>query len=141
MKRLICLFTGILIICSLCACQQATGTSSEAPDQQAIMEEATEYFSQMLDGDFDTFFNALPQGVKSKTSAQGIQETWAEQTDKLGGLPEEASPDVSCYEVEHSDQIRVEFVIPCEKGDFKVFINYSSDGSLYNYVVWKNEEK
>ena len=48
---------------------------------------------------------------------------------------------MSCYEVEHSDQIRVEFVIPCEKGDFKVFINYSSDGSLYNYIIWKNEEK
>ena len=46
---------------------------------------------------------------------------------------------VSWYVPEHSDQIRVEFVIPCEKGDFKVFINYSPDGSLYNYVIWKNE--
>ena len=121
MKRLISLFLCVLFTFSLCACQQAAPSSSEAPDQQAITEEATEYFNQMMDGDFETFFNALPQGVQ------------------LGGLPEDASPEVSCYVPEHSDQIRVEFVIPCEKGDFKVFINYSPDGSLYNYVIWKNE--
>ena len=111
------------------------------PDQQAITEEATEYFNQMMDGDFETFFNALPQGVQDNTSAEAIQETWEEEADKLGGLPEDASPEVSCYVPEHSDQIRVEFVIPCEKGDFKVFINYSPDGSLYNYVIWKNESE
>ena len=37
----------------------------QAPDQQAITEEATEYFNQMMDGDFETFFNALPQGVQA----------------------------------------------------------------------------
>ena len=93
----------------------------------------------MMDGDFETFFNALPQGIQDNTSAETIRETWKEEADKLGGLPEDASPEVSCYVPEHSDQIRVEFVIPCEKGDFKVFINYSPDGSLYNYVIWKNE--
>ena len=34
-----------------------------------------------------------------------------EEVDKLGGLPENTSTDVSCYVPEHSDQIRVEFVI------------------------------
>ena len=139
MKRLISVFLCVLFAFSLCACQQAAPSSSEAPDQQAITEEATEYFNQMMDGDFETFFNALPQGVQDNTSAEAIQETWEEEAAKLGGLPEDASPDVSCYVPEHSDQIRVEFVIPCEKGDFKVFINYSPDGTLYNYVIWKNE--
>ena len=64
MKRLICLFLCVLFAFSLCACQQAAPPSSEAPDQQAITEEATEYFNQMMDGDFETFFNALPQGVQ-----------------------------------------------------------------------------
>ncbi len=126
---------------SLCACQQAAPSSGEAPDQQAITEEATEYFNQMMDGDFETFFNALPQGVQDNISAETIQETWEEEVDKLGGLPKNTSPDVSCYVPEHSDQIRVEFVIPCDKGNFKVFINYFPDGSLYNYVIWKNETK
>ena len=67
------------------------------------------------------------------------QETWEEEANKLGGLPKDASPNVSCYVPEHSEQIRVEFVIPCEKGDFKMFINHSPDGSLYNDVIWKNE--
>ena len=139
MKRLICLLLCILLACSLCACQQAAPSSSGAPDQQDITEEATEYFNQMLDGDFETFFNALPQGVQDNTSVEAIQKTWEEEADKLGELPEDVAPNVSCYVPEHSDQIRVEFVIPCEKGDFKVFINYSPDGSLYNYVIWKNE--
>ena len=52
-------------------------------------------------------------------SAETIQETWEEEVDKLGGLPKNTSPDVSCYVPEHSDQIRVEFVIPCDKGNFK----------------------
>ena len=128
MKRLSCLLLGILLVFSLCACQQAAPSSGEAPDQQAITEEATEYFNQMMDGDFEI-------------SAETIQETWEEEVDKLGGLPENTSPDVSCYVPEHSDQIRVEFVIPCDKGNFKVFINYFPDGSLYNYVIWKNETK
>ena len=139
MKRLISLFLCVLFTFSLCACQQAAPSSSVAPDQQAITEVASEYFIQMMDGDFETFFNALPQGVQDNTSAEAIQKTWEEEADKLGGLPKDASPEVSCYVPEHSDQIRVEFVIPCEKGDFKLFINYSPDGSLYNYVIWKNE--
>ena len=139
MKRWISLFLCVLFAFSLCACQQAVPSSSEAPDQQAITEEATEYFNQMMDGDFETFFNALPQGVQDNISAEAIQEIWEEEAGKLGGLPEDASPDVSCYVPEHSDQIRVEFVISCEKGDFKVFINYFPDGSLYNYIIWKNE--
>lgn len=65
MKRLSCLLLGILLVFSLCACQQAAPSSGEAPDQQAITEEATEYFNQMMDGDFETFFNALPQGVRT----------------------------------------------------------------------------
>lgn len=141
MKRLSCLLLGILLVFSLCACQQAAPSSGEAPDQQTITEEATEYFNQMMDGDFETFFNALPQGVQDNISAETIQETWEEEVDKLGGLPENTSPDVSCYVPEHSDQIRVEFVIPCDKGNFKVFINYFPDGSLYNYVIWKNKTK
>ncbi len=51
MKRLSCLLLGILLVFSLCACQQAAPSSGEAPDQQAITEEATEYFNQMMDGD------------------------------------------------------------------------------------------
>lgn len=97
MKRLSCLLLGILLVFSLCACQQAAPSSGEAPDQQAITEEATEYFNQMMDGDFETFFNALPQGVQDNISAETIQETWEEEVDKLGGLPENTSPDVSCY--------------------------------------------
>ena len=97
MKRLICLLFGILLACSLCACQQAAPSSSEAPDQQVIKEEATEYFNQMMDGDFETFFNALPQDVQDKTSVEAIQETWEEEADMLGGLLEDAIPDVSCY--------------------------------------------
>ena len=139
MKRLICLCLCVLFAFLLCACQQAAPSASEAPDQQAIIEEATEYFHQMMEGDFETFFHALPQGVQANTSAQAIQETWEEEAAKLDGLPEDASPNVSCYVPEHSEQIRVEFVIPCEKGDFKMFINHSPDGSLYNYVIWKNE--
>lgn len=138
MKRLICLITGILLACFLCACQQVASSSHEVPDQQAITEEATEYFNQMMAGDFETFFNALPQEVQENTSAETIQKTWEDEADNLGGIPEDISPDISCYVPEHSEQIRVEFVIPCENGDFKVFINYSPDGNLYNYVIWKN---
>lgn len=141
MKPLSCLLLGILLVFSLCACQKAAPSSGETPDQQAITEEATEYFNQMMDGDFETFFNALPQGVQDNISAETIQETWEEEVDKLGGVPQNTSPDVSCYVPEHSDQIRVEFVIPCDKGNFRVLINYFPDGSLYNYVIWKNETK
>ena len=97
MKRLISLFLCVLFAFSLCACQQAAPSSGEAPDQQAITEEATEYFNQMMDGDFETFFNALPQGVQDNTSAEAIQETWQEEAAKLGGLPEDASPDGRLY--------------------------------------------
>ena len=83
----------------------------------------------------------VAQSDMGKVIGKPIQETWEEEVDKLGGLPENTSPDVSCYVPEHSDQIRVEFVIPCDKGNFKVFINYFPDGSLYNYVIWKNETK
>lgn len=138
MKRLICLTTGILLACFLCACQQAALSSSETPDQQEITEEATEYFKQMMDGNFETFFNALPQEVQENTSEEAIRKTWEAEAENLGGMPEGVSPDVSCYVPEHSEQIRVEFVIPCENGEFKVFINYSPDGNLYNYVIWKN---
>lgn len=115
MKRILGLIISLVFICSLCACQQAATSSGEAPDQQAITEEATTYFNQMINGDFETLFNALPQGVQDKTSVDTMQEEWNEEAEKLGGLPENASPDVSCYVPEHSDQIRVEFLIPCEK--------------------------
>ena len=85
MKRLSCLLLGILLVFSLCACQQAAPSSGEAPDQQAITEEATEYFNQMMDGDFETFFNALPQGVQDNISAETIQETWEEEVDSWAG--------------------------------------------------------
>lgn len=65
MKRLSCLLLGILLVFSLCACQQAAPSSGEAPDQQAITEEATEYFNQMMDGDFETFFNALRRAYRT----------------------------------------------------------------------------
>ena len=58
MKRLSCLLLGILLVFSLCACQQAAPSSGEAPDQQAITEEATEYFKQMVDGDFENLRRA-----------------------------------------------------------------------------------
>jgi len=92
----------------------------------------------MLEGNFDTLYSELPKGVQEKTSAKAMQADWSEEIEKVGGLPEDAVPDISCYVPEKSEQNRVEFVIPCEKGDFKVFINYSADGSLYNYVIWKN---
>ncbi len=120
MKRLICLTTGILLACFLCACQQDALSSSETPDQQEITEEATEYFKQMMDGNFETFFNALPQEVQENTSEEAIRKTWEAEAENLGGMPEGVSPDVSCYVPEHSEQIRVEFVIPCENGEFKV---------------------
>lgn len=89
-------------------------------------------------GDLYTLYSELPKGVQEKTSAKAMQADWSEEIEKVGGLPEDAVPDISCYVPEKSEQNRVEFVIPCEKGDFKVFINYSADGSLYNYVIWKN---
>ena len=85
MKRLSCLLLGILLVFSLCACQQAAPSSGEAPDQQAITEEATEYFNQMMDGDFETFFNALPPGVQDNISAETIQETWKKKSISWAG--------------------------------------------------------
>ena len=81
----------------------------------------------------------LPKGVQENTSVEAIQADWDEEIEKVGGLLEDTTPDISCYVPEKSEQHRVEFVIPCEKGDFKVFLNYSIDGNLYNYVIWKNE--
>lgn len=75
MKRLSCLLLGILLVFSLCACQQAAPSSGKAPDQQAITEEATEYFNQMMDGDFETFFNALPPGGKCSTDQEQRTDT------------------------------------------------------------------
>ncbi|WP_334137453.1 hypothetical protein [Muricomes intestini] len=84
-------------------------------------------------------FIALPGGVKKQMkSAQTIRDSWDEAVTKAGGLPEDSRLEVFSYRPEHTEQIRVEFVIPCEKEDFKVFINYDSSGNLYNYVVWKN---
>ncbi len=92
MKRLSCLLLGILA-CFFSLCLPAgRSISGEAPDQQAITEEATEYFNQMMDGDFETFFNALPQGVQDNISAETIQETWEEEVDKLGGFAAEHFP-------------------------------------------------
>lgn len=141
MKQVFAIFVALLLIVSLCACQETAPASSEAPDQQAITEDATAYFNQMLEGDFETLFNDLPEGVQEKTSVETMQKDWNEETEKMGGLPENIVPDVSCYVPENSQQIRVEFVVPCEKGDFKVFINYSADGDLYNYVIWKNADQ
>jgi hypothetical protein len=138
MKKYILLLLSSLMIFSLSACQKAA-TPSDAPDEDAIIQDATEYFKQMRSGDFETIYNALPNGVKNQTkSAQTIQDSWEEAVTKTGVLPEDSEPEVSCYRPEHTEQIRVEFVIPCEKEDFKVFINYDSSGNLYNYVVWKN---
>mgnify|MGYP000818587753 FL=1 len=95
---------------------------------------------------YRNFSEADAQRIKDIESVtnhdvKAVEYFLKEEVDKLGGLPENTSPDVSCYVPEHSDQIRVEFVIPCDKGNFKVFINYFPDGSLYNYVIWKNETK
>ena len=138
MKRIFIFLCSLLLVCSLCACQEAAPTSSKTPDQQELIDNATAYFNQMLEGNFDTLYSELPKGVQEKTSAKAMQADWSEEIEKVGGLPEDAVPDISCYVPEKSEQNRVEFVIPCEKGDFKVFINYSADGSLYNYVIWKN---
>ena len=138
MKRIFIFLCSLLLVCSLCACQEAAPTSSKTPDQQELIDNATAYFNQMLEGNFDTLYSELPKGVQEKTSAKAMQADWSEEIEKVGGLPEDAVPDISCYVPEKSEQNRVEFVIPCEKGDFIVFINYSADGSLYNYVIWKN---
>lgn len=138
MKKTFILLLSILMMFSLSACQKAA-ESSDTPDEDALIQNATEYFEQMRSGDFETIYNALPEGVKKQTkSVQTIQDSWEEAITKAGGLLEDSEPEVSCYRPEHTEQIRVEFVIPCEKDDFKVFINYDSNGNLYNYVVWKN---
>ena len=138
MKKFIILLLSGLLIFSSSACQKAT-TPSVAPNEDAIIQNATEYFEQMRSGDFETIYNALPKGVKKQTgSVQTIQDSWNEAVEKAGGLTEDSEPEVSCYRPENTEQIRVEFVIPCENEDFKVFINYDSSGNLYNYVVWKN---
>ena len=138
MKKFILLLLSSLMIFSLSACQKAV-TPSDTPDEDAIIQNATEYFEQMRSGNFETIYNALPDGVKKQTkSAQTIQDSWNEATEKAGGLPLDIELEVSCYRPENTEQIRVEFIIPCENMDFKVLINYDSNGNLYNYVVWKN---
>ena len=138
MKKVFAFLLSSLMIFSLSACQKAV-EPSDALDEDALIQNAAEYFEQMRSGDFETIYNALPDGVKKQTkSAQTIQDSWNEAVIKAGGLPEDSEPEVSCYLPEHTEQIRVEFVIPCEKEDFKAFINYDSNGNLYNYVVWKN---
>ncbi len=118
---------------------RSESSPKSSPDEDAIIQNATECFEQMRSGDFETIYNALPGGVKKQTeSAQTIRDSWDEAVTKAGGLPEDSRLEVFSYRPEHTEQIRVEFVIPCEKEDFKVFINYDSSGNLYNYVVWKN---
>lgn len=85
MKRLSCLLLGILLVFLFVPASRPLHLPARLPDQQAITEEATEYFNQMMDGDFETFFNALPQGVQDNISAETIQETWEEEVDKLVG--------------------------------------------------------
>jgi hypothetical protein len=136
-KRILFLLFMIFTF-TLTACQKKA-EPADTPDEDEIIKEATEYFEQMRAGDFETFYNALPEGVKKQTkSPKTIQKAWDEAAEKAGGLPEDSEPEVTCYGTEKSDQIRVEFVIPCEKEDFKVLINYDSSGRLYNYVIWKN---
>lgn len=139
MKRTFNILCCILLLFSLVACQDAAPISDEPLNQQELIENATAYFNQMLAGDFDTLYSDLPKGVQENTSVEAIQADWDEEIEKVGGLPEDTTSDISCYVPEKSEQNRVEFVIPCEKGDFKVFLNYSADGNLYNYVIWKNE--
>lgn len=138
MKKTFAILLSVLAIFCFSACQKAAEPSA-APDEKKITQSATEYFEQMRSGDFDTIYNALPDSVKNQTkSAQAIQDSWDEAVTKAGGLPKSSEPKVSYYHPEHTDQIRVEFIIPCENEDFKVFINYDGNGNLYNYVIWKN---
>lgn len=138
MKKTIIVLLSALIVFALSACQKAAEPSA-VPDKEEIVKKATGYFEEMRSGDFETIFNDLPDSVKKQTkSAKTIQNSWNEAAEKAGGLLEGTKPEVSSYQPEHSEQFRVEFVIPCEKADFKVFINFDSNGTLYNYVIWKN---
>lgn len=137
MKKFFILFLSIIIF-SFSACQKAA-EPSYAINEDIIIQNASKYFKQMRSGDFETIYNDLPDGVKKQTnSTQTIQASWDKAVAKAGGLPKDSEPKVSCYRPKQTNQIRVEFVIPCEKGNFKVFINYNSNGSLYNYVIFKN---
>jgi hypothetical protein len=111
---------------------------STSVNDSLITKNATKYFDQMRSGNFSIIYNDLPEVVKKNTSIKSIQNEWNEATKVAGGLPKDNKSKVSCYRLDHSRQIRVEFIIQCEKGDFKVFINYDSNGNLYNYVIWKN---
>lgn len=85
MKKYILLLLSSLMIFSLTACQKAA-TPSDTPDEDAIIQNATEYFEQMRSGDFEAIYNALPDGVKQQTkSAQTIQDSWDEAVTKTGG--------------------------------------------------------
>lgn len=105
-------------------------------DQNALITDASAYFERMCKGDFSTFHEALPSGIKSQTTPEDIKSAWEEEADKMGVSPSLDTATVTLYRPEFSDQLRVEFSIPGEKGDFCFFINYTLEGSLYNYVVW-----
>lgn len=108
MKKTLMLLLSVLMIFSLSACQKAAELS-DTPDATEITENATEYFNQMRSGDFETFYNALPERVKKQTKfAETIQDSWNEAAEKAGGLPEDSKPEVSCYRPDGSEQIRVE---------------------------------
>lgn len=139
-KKTFLLLLSIIIIISFSACHKKT-ESFATPDEDVLIENSKEYIEQMRSGDFETIYNNLPTGVKEQTqSAQVIQDSWNEAIKQSGRLLDGIEPEISCYHPENTDQIRVEFLIPCENEDLKVLINYDKNGNLYNYIFWKNNE-
>jgi len=65
-KRILFLLFMIFTF-TLTACQKKA-EPADTPDEDEIIKEATEYFEQMRAGDFETFYNALPEGVKNRQS-------------------------------------------------------------------------
>ena len=81
MKRIFIFLCSLLLVCSLCACQEAAPTSSKTPDQQELIDNATAYFNQMLEGNFDTLYSELllpklckPTGAKKLKKLEGCQK-------------------------------------------------------------------
>lgn len=105
-------------------------------DQTALIAEASEYFRQMCEGDFSTFHEALPRSIRSQTAPETIQNAWEDEARKVNASPSLDAAEITFYRPEFSDQLRVEFSVPGEKGSFRFFINYTLAGNLYNYVVW-----
>ena len=105
-------------------------------DQNALVSNASAYFERMCEGDFLTFHEALPSSIKNQTTPEDIKSAWEDEARKIGVSPSLDTAAVTLYRPEYSDQLRVEFSVPGEKGDFRFFINYTLDGDLYNYVVW-----